>query len=66
LNEAGQFISSLDRANIRYRVHLAHLEENGEHRLVDYIMREHATKTGIVHRRTRKDHFNTVEEVRLS
>ena len=48
---AGQFISSFDRPNICYRVHL---KEDGKRQLLNFINRAHGDETGIVYCRSRK------------
>jgi len=49
--DAEQFISSFDRPNICYRVHLKH---NGKKQLLEFIGTEHSGEAGIVYTRTRK------------
>jgi ATP-dependent DNA helicase RecQ len=51
LQHAAQFISSFDRPNICYRVHL---KENGKGQLLDFLKTEHSDETGIVYCRSRK------------
>ena len=51
MNHAGQFISSFDRPNICYRVHL---KENGKQQLLNFINKSHGDETGIVYCRSRK------------
>lgn len=45
------FVSSFDRPNICYRVHL---KENGKQQMLNFIGTEHASETGIVYCRSRK------------
>jgi ATP-dependent DNA helicase RecQ len=51
LAQAGQFISSFDRANINYRVQLKNKDKQ---QLYDFIRSEHPGEPGIVYVRTRR------------
>jgi ATP-dependent DNA helicase RecQ len=48
---AAAFVSSFDRPNIRYRIHL---KENPKKQLLDFLQNEHPQGSGIVYVRTRK------------
>ncbi len=51
LKDAGQFITSFDRPNIRYRVEI---KENEKDQLMEFIRSEHPGEAGIVYCMTRK------------
>lgn len=61
LKGAEQFVSSFDRPNICYRVHL---KENAKQQLLNFVAREHNGETGIVYCRTRKRVDDTAEWLR--
>jgi ATP-dependent DNA helicase RecQ len=61
MTEATSFISSFDRPNITYRVHL---KNNGKNQLHRFITSEHPNEAGIVYARTRKRTDQTADWLR--
>ena len=51
LTTAARFVSSFDRPNIHYQVHL---KGNAKKQLLDFIRNDHLSEAGIVYTRTRK------------